>query len=71
MSIRPKRFRYSVENAINKRKSFITGGANAEVAHHNGLAAGRQRHERGQCCDRAGCTVTHSGTSCSTNCYIE
>ena len=52
MSIRPKRLCYSVGNDIIKRKNFITGGADAEVAHHNGLAAGRQRYERGQCCDR-------------------
>ena len=31
MSIRPKRLRYSVENAIIKRKNFITGGADAEL----------------------------------------
>ena len=30
MSIRPKYFRCNVENAIIKRKSFITGGANVE-----------------------------------------
>ena len=32
MSICPKCLRCSVENAIIKRKSFITGGANAEIA---------------------------------------
>ena len=86
MSIRPKYLRCGVENVIIKRKSFITGGADAEAALPNPegnpchftfelvltdtdeVLYTSRRSSRGECCDRAGRTVTHSGTSCSTNC---